>query len=828
MSIIQGHAKSSGSAGFYDYTLDQSARISKADSASIKMPYTSKGTATNLLKFTFSGWVKRGAVGDSTFHPIISAGTTATNDTIVFTNVDRLEYNLRTGGSIRSSHYTTAVFRDPSAWYHVVVAYDAANATAADRCKIYVNGVQQEITVNNAIETDRDTRFTNNASTADVYMGYGFRAGSAYYSDMYRAEFQMIDGQTLDPTYFAEEKSGIWVPKTYEGTYGNNGFHIDFSDTTVSAGSITSVNDSSPNGLNFNTVTNVEVSDIVSDSPTNNFCTLNSVEFVNNSGFLSEGNLKISDTSSANLSASGGTIGMKSGKWYWEAHLIVQENGFNIGVVKDTESATSGTWNYTKTNFYAINGLGTSYVSDGAGSQNAAGTTFAQGDTVQVAYDADTGKLYFGKNGTWLNSADPAAGTGNLETTSDPEYGYHPATSTIGDASGYSDVIMNFGQDSTFAGNLTAVGNTDANGIGDFKYTVPSGFLALCTSNLPDPAIDPAQDATPEDNFNTVLYTGNGSTQSITGVGHQPDFVWIKARVNRASRLYDSVRGVGNGLISNAVNAEAFDANGLTGFNADGFTVGSTDEVNYPANGFVAWTWKAGGTGVSNTDGSITSTVSANTDAGFSIVSYTGDGTVGTVTVGHGLSSAPDMVIVKNRDDGTAEWMIWTKDLSSGQNLEFDTDASASSSNRIDAADSTVVYLVGDNGNKVNKSGNDYIMYCFHSVDGFSKVGSYVANGLANGPFVYTGFRPKWVMTKESSATSNWHINDTERDSFNVCDFPLAADSSVGEPSSTAVEIDILSNGFKIRTTNSGRNASGNTYIYLAFAEQPMKYSNAR
>ena len=834
MSIIQGHAKSSGSAGFYDYTLDQSARISKADSATIEMPYTSKGTATDLLKFTFSGWVKRGAVGDSTFHPIISAGTTATNDTIVFTNVDRLEYNLRTGGSIRSSHYTTAVFRDPSAWYHVVVAYDAANATAADRCKIYVNGVQQEITVNETIETNRVTRFTNNASTDDVYMGYGFRAGTAYYSEMYRAEFHMIDGQTLDPTYFAEEKSGIWVPKTYAGTYGNNGFHIDFSDVTVSAGSITAVNDTSGNDLHFDTVTNVEVSDIVPDSPTNNFCTLNYADYEDQGGDITEGGLQIDDVSSSANSYSRGTIGVTSGKWYYEVLFMNAVNGGHIGWAPSEFSFTSGNpfsaVGQTPSCIHTSHTTTSIRRTDDVApySNSLVPGTYSQGAGVVlgVAYDADAGEIKYSLDGVAMDSGNVIVSVG------EPELGWMPFVGVIGGGS-TQDYSINFGQDSTFQGQETAGGNSDANGIGDFAYAPPSGFLALCTSNLSDPVIDPAQDATPEDHFNVALWTGNGSTQSID-VGHASDFVWIKTRNAVVDhRNYDSVRGVNKGLKSNTTAAEATETTSLTSFDSTGFSLGNFAANNNSGSTYVGWSWKAGGTGVSNTNGSITSTVSANTDAGFSIASYTGTGGVGTV--GHGLVSAPEFIVVKERSPNTDNWNVYHESLGNNSWLQLNTTSAELTGSAMwnDTSPTSSVFTVRNpgTGGYSNRSGSAYIAYCFHSVDGFSKVGSYVGNGSTDGPFVYTGFRPKWLMAKRSDsgvATSDWYIWDAERNTFNVAGKTVQANESTAESDSGNHDIDILSNGFKLRIDYATVNGSGNNFIYLAFAEQPFKFSNAR
>jgi hypothetical protein len=803
----------SAAGAFYPKTISQSLRFEDGDSAYLSRTPSSDGDRTT---WTWSGWVKRGNF--DTHQTLFSSCSSATNGTFIRINEDnQLQLRHLDGGTASFSRNTVALLRDPSAWYHFVVAYDSNETLATDRIKMWINGTQ--ITEFAAGDNTPPSTKASDFNLSGRNNLLGTIATTSAFFDGYMAEVHFTDGTAYTADDFGELRSGIWVPKEVDVTYGTNGFYLDFADSAAIG------DDESGNGNDW-TVNNLVASDVVPDSPTNNFCTLNSVEFVNNSGFLSEGNLKISDTSSANLSASGGTIGMKSGKWYWEAHLIVQENGFNIGVVKDTESATSGTWNYTKTNFYAINGIGTSYVSDGAGAQNAAGTSFAQGDTVQVAYDADTGKLYFGKNGTWLNSADPAAGTGNLETTSDPEYGYHPATSTIGDSSGYSDVIMNFGQDDTFAGNLTAVGNTDGNGIGSFKYTVPSGFLALCTANLPDPVIDPAQDDVPEDHFDVLASAG---LSSYSGLSFAPDFLWNKIRTAVGSNVVaDSIRGDDKRLVINSTNAEDT-LSGYFNLTSNGFT---TTYYNSGGEDYVYFFWKAGGTGVSNTDGSITSTVSANTDAGFSIVGYTGLGpTLGDgSSIGHGLNQAPELVIFKNRS-ASSNWFV----MGYPTNPNFATDGSylllegnaamqTSSGNEIEIGSSVITFI--DSGTTIADA-NPMIAYCFHSVDGYSKVGSYVGNGSTDGTFVYTGFRPKWIMVK-STGTQNWYVRDTERDPYNVSDTAIFPDLTNAETSTSNYDMDIVSNGFKHRYNGAGHNASGVTYIYLAFAEQPVKYSNAR
>jgi hypothetical protein len=402
-----------------------------------------------------------------------------------------------------------------------------------------------------------------------------------------------------------------------------------------------------------------------------------------------------------------------------------------------------------------------------------------------------------------------------------------------------STQVVNFGQDSSFGGEVTAQGNTDANGIGDFYYAPPAGYLALCTANLPEPAIDPAQDDVPADYFNVILWSGNNETaQSITGVGFQPDFVWSKVRntADLAHRLIDAVRGPSKQLYSDLTNAEATDAQGMTSFDSDGFSVGTSTSLNYETRPFVGWCWKADGSGVTNTDGTITSTVSANQKAGFSIVSYTGTGATTNKSVGHGLSQTPDMLIYKNRNQAGG-WDIYHSGVTSPnaswwQNyLQFDTDASTSytpmaqpSSSLINFPEGNVVY---------NTTSEEHLWYAFHSVEGYSKFGSYIGNGSAsNGPFIYTGFQPAFVILKNASASGrSWMMQNNKVNPYNVVASVLSPDLPDQEYTSTATGgygVDFVSNGFKIVNDNVNWNASGATFIYMAFAEMPFKYSNAR
>jgi hypothetical protein len=381
--------------------------------------------------------------------------------------------------------------------------------------------------------------------------------------------------------------------------------------------------------------------------------------------------------------------------------------------------------------------------------------------------------------------------------------------------------------------------NSDGNGYGNFEYAPPSGYLALCTQNLAtalSPTIDDGSAY-----FHTQLYTGNGTDdRSITNDANagdfSPDFLWVKNRTSaNGHALVDTTRGATKVLRSQATNAEETEANGIQAFETDGFEIGTSGLVNTSGNNYVAWQWKAsGGTTSSNTSGSITSTVQANTTAGFSIVTYTGNATAGA-TVGHGLGKKPDMIIAKNRST-SRDWLILHKayEGTSAENMRFSTSAVASADSQASsgwyrtAPTSSVFYLgngsAGDYSGDTNISGGNMVAYCFAEIEGYSKFGSYTGNGSTDGTFVYTGFRPAWLMIKRTSDTGNWLMYDVKRNTYNVMDKYLLADNSQAEVSTDV--FDFTSNGFKIRYSGGIVNTSGSTHIYLAFAENPFVTSS--
>jgi len=449
---------------------------------------------------------------------------------------------------------------------------------------------------------------------------------------------------------------------------------------------------------------------------------------------------------------------------------------------------------------------------------NTSASTFAPNDILGFALDIDNDQISYYKNGTLVGSAQ------SIETgqTWMPFHKNSSFTSLVQRA--------NFGQDSSFNGTVTPQGNTDDNGLGDFYYAPPSGFLSLNTANMPEPSI-----TAPDEYFDTLTWSKTGADNSnitLTGLSFQPDLIWAKGRSNAMShQIADAVRGTGKSLSSDSTNGDSTnDADGyVSSFNSDGFTAsaGSVDNFyfNY-LNGYtyVAWNWLAGGTAVSNTDGSITSQVSANPTAGFSIVSWT-QGTAGTDTVGHGLGVKPAMVIHKRRSSSSS-WSVWHKDMDANpDNYYMTLDSTASKAGSTGWESPTTTTLTP----YIGSSGETWITYCFAEVEGFSAIGSYTGNGSTDGPMVFTGMRPAWVMIKSSSvSTTQWMIWDNKRDTYNLSTNALRPNTSAVE--TTGFDIDILSNGFKVRDTGTetSLNQSSGTYIYIAFSEAALKYANAR
>ena len=790
------------------YEIDNSLRFDSASSAKLTNTFASAG---NRRTFSFSTWVKRSTVTGYNVLFGIEEATDGSAENLLF--FDTTNGNIRFGWNdyTRSS---AALFRDVSGWYHVLLAVDTTDATAQDRIKMYVNGVQITVwAASSNNHPDENEQFLINKAS-EHHIGIFPRVGA--YANVYMAETHFIDGAAKTPADFGESGDyGEFKPIEYEGAYGDEGFYLDFKSSGVGTASSSTVGADRSGNTNHWTSTNLAATDQMLDSPTNNFATFNPLETdltQQNPVVFSEGNLFAATPSHGNGN-SFTTIGVTSGKFY--AEILHQADSGNssprllVGVSGDT----NGTIEHQTTIGALTTNLDVSYHSQTGikfnnNTEASYGDSFAVDDIIGIALNADDNEVTFYKNNSSQGAIALAAGGT-----------YHFA---IGDTSagGGGVAVLNCGQDSSFSGNETAQGNTDGNGIGDFYYAPPSGFLALCTSNLPDVAVVPSE------HFNTVIYTGNATARNID-VGFQSDFTWVKARsLNYSHRLVDSVRGAGGpALESNNANAEITESTGVTAFNSSGFALGTAGGYNENNGTFVAWNWKAGNsnTAFSESGNNPAGTHRANVDAGFSIVSYVGTGATGTVA--HGLGVAPELIIIKNRDVGDS-WAVYYGDNTDYLVLDTTTATADDATRWNDTSPSATVFTV-NTSHSVNADAENYIAYCWRSVDGYSKVGSYFGNGNVNGTFIYTGFKPMFVLTKNFDAADDWSIADTSRSPHNLAGESLRPNSNSAEDS--AADIDILSNGFKLRAGDSHRiNYDAETFIYLAFAETPFKYSNAR
>ena len=447
------------------YTIGQSIRINDDDNAYLSRTLSTASDAGKT--YTWSWWQKfgskYGAQSMYTIHTDLTGGNFA--DYFYFYNDNFQYWSQPTGLYLR----TDREFRDPSAWYHFVFIRDTTQAVSSERLRVYVNGI-------------RETSFSTESYPALNSSGY-FNTNTAHYIgggpgsnklDAYMAEIHFLDGLAYDPSFFGEfNDSGIWIPKQYTGSYGSNGFKIDGRDSSDLG------DDESGNGNDF-TSNNLTASDQVSDSPTNNFCTLNPNDNRGTPGTLSEGNLKMA-FSATNDNVTG-TQGISSGKWYWEAHIVDKSDTY-IGVQDSAISATG----YTASAVALWSG---SYIYENNSDTGDRSVSYDNGDVVGIAFDADNKKIWWSKNGQWYSADDSSANT--TINISEVEAGNQAQVITrspdffmpfFGNYT-HSTAIFNFGQEGTFAGNETAGGNSDGNGVGNFFSTVPSGFLALCTNNL--------------------------------------------------------------------------------------------------------------------------------------------------------------------------------------------------------------------------------------------------------------------------------------------------------------------------------------------------------
>ena len=914
MSIIGNNLLAGSSGGAAGYKIQRSLRFNSADSPILSR---TPGSAGNRRKFTCSAWVKRTGFLQSLLDvPLLSAGD-GTSFGISGTGALGSTYDdkfyIRNGGSNLCKIPNTA-FHDSSAWYHFVLVIDTENSTAADRQILYVNGSRQE-NFDASFAPNTDTNI-NTTTVHTIGVGVVTSANSSYTGNFLLAEYNFIDGQALTPSDFGETDSatGAWIPKKYSGTYGTNGFYLNFSDNSNNTAT-TLGKDSSGNGNNFTPSTTFSVAagagnDSLEDTPTNNWCTLNPLT-KSTTPTPSNGNLEIAfgGTYPANVL---GSFGVSSGKWYWEVAFAggSSGNGHACGVAttawanKNVDPASNTTPNHyiDSRQFFYNSGTGT-----------ANSTSFAAGDIIGVALDVDNDQVSFYKNGTIVGSAQ------SLET---------------------GETWLPFHKNSSY----TALTQTVNYGQRAFEYTV-AGFKPLNAVNLPVPTIKNGTE-----HFDSKLWTGNGTSQTISGLSFQPDWAWLKTRsIGYQHSVYDAVRGDSAGrLATDQTLAEVDRGVNNPSFTSDGITVRNTLNDNVSGQTLVGWFWNAGanssktftvkvvsdsgnkyrfddfgssavtldleegstyvfdqsdssnsghplrfsttsdgthgsgseyttgvtttGTpgsagakttivvaasaptlyyycsahsgmggqantnstaGASNFAGDIQSTVRVNADAGFSIVKFTPTASSGAFDIGHGLNVTPQ-VIIQKQASSTGNWHTHFRavcDTSSKYLLLNGTGGVSTSPANVFGVNlpdsSTFEMTVGASVGQNVKS----IAYCFAEVEGYSKFGTYTGTGSAtNAIFVNVGFRPAWVLIKRITTADNWWIHDISRDPVNTATKILAPNLSNAEATltgSAGYNLDFLSNGFRLPTTNVAWNKSGDTYIFMAFARTSFKYANA-
>ena len=780
MSIL-GSNMLAGAAGRARYQIERSLRFNSGDSAYLNR---TPGSAGNRRTFTFSCWCKRTKLGSSS--TLFSAATN--NDNFFkfqFRDDNRFEINTYEN-SDSTQMFTSARYRDVSAWYHFVVAFDTTQSSSANRVKLYVNGTQVTAFDTNTLPPQNRETVANAAGEHQI----GNQINNSRYFDGYITEINQVDGLQLGPEYFGQTdpETGAWIPKKYTGSFGTNGFYLNFSDNSgVSATTLGKDNSGNSNNFTPNnfSVTAGTGNDSFQDTPTNNWCTLNS-RLGDSLNVTSDGSLRLGGTT--NNYAVGTIPFPSSGKYYAEATLTTYSSGqVQIGICPANAESNLGS-------------DATAYFRSGSSTKNNASSTsltsYTQGDVIGIAVDVDHSIVQFYKN----NTAQTAL-TDVLRITESSFFSYLSVSSSV--------VNFNFGQRA-------------------FAYTPPAGYAALNTKNLPAPAIPNGTK-----HFNTVLFTGNGSTQSVTGVGFQPDWTWIKMRSDgdRGHAVFDSVRG-GLERLDRSSTQEGRTNEGNISFQPDGFNITSSHPTtNDSSDTAVAWNWLAGGAAVSNGDGSIPSEVSVNPEAGFSIVTYTGPGS--TETVGHGLGVAPKMIIIKGRNNSD-HWFMYNANLNNPTtqymywNLGNAANSGANPWNGT-APTSSVFTIVNDGGVGSVHNGNTYVAYCFAEVEGYSKFGKYKGNSdQPNGTFVHTGFKPAFVELKRFDSGDFWLVMDNKRSPHNTRDNFLKGEADSAESDYNLTQgIDIYSNGFKLRDNDSAANGNNDDYLYMAFAEVPFKYANA-
>ena len=781
IAISNFHGKSS------EFMVQRSVRFNSADLPRITRTC---GTPTSSGTWTFSCWVKRSDVF-GTQSPTIFSARSGTNPIQIYFpggGDDRLRF-YDDGRDM----YTNHRFRDPSAWAHIVVTRSpTANS-------IYINNVLDKTSTFSS-----STSSVANVSGANHALGMKYYVGSqtGHHGDFYLADSFFIDGQALAPSNFGEyDNDDAWNPKDYSGTYGSNGWRLQYNNNSSVANL---VSDSSGNSNNFSSsgisVSSGSGNDSLRDSPFNkasqtdsgaggtvigNYPTWNRIDYAGVA--LAEGNLQAT-VNGGYANGAYGTMGVRSGKYYWEiTPITIVNSAMMLGIADLDEPITDRQW--TDAHAWAYySGNGNLYNNN---SSSSFGSSYSAGDVIGFAVNMDNGSVTVYKNGSSQGTI-----TGLSGKTITPYVG-------TGTNSNGQKVAINFGQRA-------------------FSHNAPSSYKCLCSSNLPTPAV-----ANGADYFDVKLWTGTGNSRSITGYEFSPDFVWIKRTSGyRDHALFDTVRGTTKTLRSNTNGYEQTYSTSLTSFNSDGFTIGGLSFVNTNSANYVGFAWDAGSSTVTNSDGSYDSQVRANQTAGFSIVKAN----ISSGTVGHGLNAVPSLIITKTVNSGN--WIVHGNVFSSPASNYLKLNDSSSVVTDTSAFNNTAPTssTFNFNAGHLYGSSHDCISYCFAPVEGYSAFGTYTGNNSADfGPFIYTGFRPRFILVKAISSVSygNWVIHDTGRSTYNVSGTGIYA--NLNNPEDTTYKFDFLSNGFKVRSNSyDGTNGNGKIYLYAAFAEHPLNTSRAR
>ena len=770
----------------------------------------SSGDATNRKKTTLSFWIKllRPKQGRGVITAAASGtGASATGTRFHLNSDGTWKFATQVSNSTVWAIDSDRIYTDTNAWYHVVMQLDTTQSTASNRVKIYVNGNQDTTFSGSYPSQNYDDYWSfGNWRIGDYGGDYGYYYGSRFMiADMY-----LLDGQSLDPTYFAftETQTGIWTPKDYTGTFGDHGFHLEFKDDSA-ATATTMGKDTSGNANNF-TPSNFSASgdgkSIKTDTPTNNKPIINGLlnwTYDANGDTLREGNLKLTGSQGwKNISTFkiDGTeklyyefVNTSAGGWQLLGIILMDK-----GDLSNPSNALSDSriYGFASTQATYFGGSYTS-TSDVPGWSN--------NDVMSIKYEKGILRLY--KNGALAT----AAATGIDQTKEIYAYIANDNTS----ATGY----VRFDKDSW---------TQSANAGVDYTWQLSEGRSRVNPTLI-----------RPKKFFDTITYTGNGATEHpITGLEFKPDMIWVKNRsATNNHAMVNSVVGRAKGLYPDSNSAEFNSSTGrdVASFDISGFTVGEPEQAsstNNNGSNIVAWCWKAGGSStVTNNDGNNTSQVSVNAEAGFSILTYTGNGTNNSnITMGHGLGKKPGWVIIKNRDS-TADFVTWITGIGGSaddnqKNLGLNVTSSAGqNSDQFRYTDSSVIAVrsTDSTNGKVNKNGDNYVAFCWIEIPGYSKFGIYTGNGSTDGPTVDLGFRPAYILLKRADGSAPWRIFDNKRpdiSEYNNNTYRLHADDTTVENTGVPY-MDFLSNGFKIKDNGSYINGSGNDYVYATFAAQP-------